>query len=83
MKRQFLSQSDEQALLDAYRLCWRLQAGSRLLTDNALDMEKLGIGARAFLLRETGQADEKGLAQRLADCLNGSEAVANKVLSGR
>jgi glutamate-ammonia-ligase adenylyltransferase len=82
VKRQFLSQSDEQALLDAYRLCWRLQAGSRLLTDNALDMDKLGIGARAFLLRETGQADEAGLAQRLADCLNSSEAVANKVLAG-
>ncbi|MGB3279926.1 MAG: glutamine-synthetase adenylyltransferase [Pseudorhodobacter sp.] len=82
VKRQFLSQSDEQALLDAYRLCWRLQAGSRLLTDNALDMDKLGIGARAFLLRETGQPDEAGLAQRLAVCLTGAEAVANKVLTG-
>jgi [glutamine synthetase] adenylyltransferase / [glutamine synthetase]-adenylyl-L-tyrosine phosphorylase len=82
VKRQFLSQSDEQALLDAYRLCWRLQAGSRLLTDKALDIDGLGIGARAFLLRETGQADEASLAQRLGGCLAAAEAVICRVLTG-
>ncbi|MBL4917899.1 glutamine-synthetase adenylyltransferase [Szabonella alba] len=50
-----LSQTDEQTLLDAYRLCWRLQAGTRLLTEGTLEMAELGEGARAFLLRETGQ----------------------------
>jgi glutamate-ammonia-ligase adenylyltransferase len=83
VKRQFLSQSDEQALLDAYRLCWRLQAGSRLLTDNALDIEKLGIGGRAFLLRETGQADEKALSARLAEVLGPAKAVIDDVLKAQ
>jgi [glutamine synthetase] adenylyltransferase / [glutamine synthetase]-adenylyl-L-tyrosine phosphorylase len=81
VKRQFLSQSDEQALLDAYRLCWRLQAGSRLLTDKALDMDSLGIGARAFLLRETGQADEETLLQRLAEVLAAAETVICRVFA--
>ncbi|MGO4910298.1 glutamine-synthetase adenylyltransferase [Pseudorhodobacter sp. W20_MBD10_FR17] len=79
VKRQFLSQSDEQALLDSYRLCWRLQAGSRLLTDKALDMDSLGIGARAFLLRETGQVDEAALALRLAEVLAAAETVINRL----
>ncbi|MDT8855598.1 glutamine-synthetase adenylyltransferase [Paracoccaceae bacterium Fryx2] len=61
----FLSQTDETALLDAYRLCWRLQAGTRLLTEGALDLEKLGFGGCRFLLRETGEADAAALAARL------------------
>jgi glutamate-ammonia-ligase adenylyltransferase len=79
VKRHFLSQSDEQALLDAYRLCWRLQAGSRLLTDKAVDLDALGIGARAFLLRETGQTDEAALAARLTEVLAAAEAVINRL----
>jgi glutamate-ammonia-ligase adenylyltransferase len=64
----FLSHQEEQAVLDAYRLCWRLQAASRLLTDKPLDMDGLGIGARAFLLRETGQADVAALLPQLTTC---------------
>lgn len=82
VKRQFLSQSDEQALLDAYRLCWRLQAGSRLLTDKALDIDTLGIGARAFLLRETGQPDVAALGQKLTEALTAAEAVINRIFAG-
>ena len=82
VKGQILSQAEEQAVLDAYRLCWRLQAASRLLTDRSLDMDRLGIGARAFLLRETGQTDEAALAQRLGQVLAGSAAVIDRVLGG-
>jgi len=60
-----LSQTDEQALLAAYRLCWRLQAGTRLLTESTLDMAQLGEGGRAFLLRETGQPDADTLSEQL------------------
>ncbi len=56
-----LSDSDMQALLDAYRLLWRLQAGTRLLTDRVADLAALGEGGRAFLLRETGAADAEAL----------------------
>ncbi len=83
VKSGLLSASDEQAVLGAYRLCWRLQAASRLLTDKALDMDRLGIGARAFLLRETDQQDEAALLSRLEKVLAGSAEVINRVLGGK
>ena len=64
-KAQILSVSDMSLLLDAYRLLWRLQAGTRLLTDRALDLAALGEGGRAFLLRETGEADAAALERRV------------------
>ena len=33
-----LSDSEQTVLVDAYRLLWRLQAGTRLITDRTLDM---------------------------------------------
>lgn len=79
-KGRILSQSDAQVVLDAYRLCWRLQAGSRLLTDKALDMDRLGIGARAFLLRETGHVDVAGLLAGLQAALAAAAKVIDRVL---
>ncbi|MDO9581811.1 MAG: hypothetical protein Q7J24_01675 [Desulfomicrobium sp.] len=73
-----VSQADQTALLDAYRLLWRLQCGTRLLTEGPLEMDALGIGGRAFLLRETGEASEAALTARL-------EAVtgrADRVITG-
>ncbi len=63
--KSILSQSDAQALLEAYRLLWRLQAGTRLLTDRVADLAALGEGGRAFLLRETGAADAAALEARV------------------
>ena len=74
-----LSQTEETALLDAYRLCWRLQAGSRLLSDQVPDPEALGEGARAFLLREAGAAGVAALTGRLA----AAAAAAAAVISAR
>ncbi len=54
VKAGFLTAEQEETLLAAYRLCWRVQACARLLTDRALDVDKLGAGGCAFLLRETG-----------------------------
>ena len=61
-----VSQMDETVLLDAFRLCWQLQAASRLLSDQVVDPQALGEGARAFLMRETGQVSAPGLSARLA-----------------
>lgn len=70
-----VSQTDLQTLTDAYRVLWRLQCGSRLLTEGALEMETLGEGGRAFLLRETGVDGAAALSERLDDLVTRAEAV--------
>ena len=60
-----LSVSDQQTLLEAYRLFWRLQAGTRLLTDRVADLSALGEGGQAFLLRETAETDAEALEARI------------------
>ncbi len=73
------SQSDQTALLDAYRLCWRLQSAARLLSDKALDLATLGEGGRAFILRETAMDTAAHLAARLTEVTQ----AANTVISAQ
>jgi len=77
-----LGKPEEAALQEAYRFLWRLQAGGRLLTDRPLDMEQIGEGARAFLLRETGMADLTALASRLDAATGRVAAIVDRVLEG-
>ena len=70
-----VSQTERTALEDAYRLTWRLQSASRLLTGGALDMAAIGEGGRDFLLRETGAADAEALTARLDAVTGRAEAV--------
>jgi glutamate-ammonia-ligase adenylyltransferase len=60
-----LAKADEAALQEAYRFLWRLQAGGRLLTDRPLDMDAIGEGGRAFLMRETGTSSLDDMASQL------------------
>ena len=80
VKSGFLSHSEEQTLLTAYNLCWQLQAAARLLTDKVLDMDHLGEGGRAFLLRETGQTMPDALTQRLEDVTDAAAKVIDRAL---
>jgi [glutamine synthetase] adenylyltransferase / [glutamine synthetase]-adenylyl-L-tyrosine phosphorylase len=77
-----VSQSDQTALLDAYRLLWRLQCSARLLTEGALEMADLGEGGRAFLLRETGEPDGQALTARLGAVTALAEAVISAQMGG-
>ncbi len=77
-----LSLSDQTAVLDAYRLCWRIQASARLLSDKPLDPATLGEGARAFLLREVGVADVDALLALLSERAGLAEAVIVAHLKG-
>ena len=77
-----VSQLDATALADACSLCWRLQAGSRLLTDQVVDPSTLGDGARAFLLRETGEAEVAGLTERLAAASATADRVIDATVQG-
>ena len=70
-----LSQTEETVLLGAYMLCWQLQAATRLLSDQVLDPAVLGEGARAFLLRETGEAGVAELTARLAAAARAADLV--------
>ena len=82
VKSGFLSLSDERILLDAYRVMWRLQAGARLLTDGTLELDRLGEGGRAFLVRETGAEDGAALTARLEAAAEAAAAVIAARLEG-
>lgn len=71
---------EEEALQAAYRFLWRLQAGGRLLTRKPLDMEAIGEGGRAFLLRETGVSDLDALASELGARTARAAAIIEGVL---
>ncbi|MFC3087204.1 glutamine-synthetase adenylyltransferase [Tabrizicola soli] len=72
--------SDAQALASAYRLLWRLHAAARLLSEGALDWDRLGEGGRAFVLRETGAADAGALALDLARATAEAEAAVTRLV---
>ncbi len=75
-----LSGADQSALLDAYRYCWRLQAGARALGDRTPDPAVMGIGARTFLLRETGETDADRMTARLATLTGAAAGVIGRLL---
>ncbi|MFD2174140.1 glutamine-synthetase adenylyltransferase [Rhodobacter lacus] len=64
-RKGYVSKAEGEVLASAYRFLWRLQAGGRLLTEGPLDLEALGEGGRAFLLREAGEESFEALAERL------------------
>ncbi|MCV2864701.1 glutamine-synthetase adenylyltransferase [Defluviimonas sp. WL0075] len=75
-----LTKEEEGTLQGAYRFLWRLQAGGRLLSDRALDLEAIGEGGRAFLMREAGCEDLDGLRHRLNDTVAAVAAIADRHL---
>lgn len=76
-----IDKADAEALASAHRFLWRLQAGGRLLTDRPLDMEAIGEGGRAFLLREADEADLEALAARLARTTGAAAAIIERALA--
>ena len=72
--------AEEQALQSAYRFLWRLQAGGRLLSERPLDIEAIGEGGRAFLLRETDTSELGDLASRLAAHVAKAEEIIAAIL---
>lgn len=77
-----VSQTGQTVLMDAFRLCWTVHAGSRLLSDGALDPAALGAGGRAFLLRETGQPTAEALSGVLEQTARAAEAEILGLLAG-
>lgn len=77
-----LSEDSVAMLTDAADLYARVQAASRLLTEGALDPDKVGEGGRRFLLRETGEETIESLAARLAETADLAAALIDDVLGG-
>lgn len=76
-----LDKPQEDTLLAAYRLLWRVQCSLRLLADHVTDPQALGEGARAFLLRETGAETLDGLVARLATATDAAAGVVDRLLA--
>jgi len=75
-----MPQSDAEALLGAYRLCWQLHAASRLLTERELDWDSLGEGGRSFVLRETRSNAPAALAAALAAATSAAAESAARLV---
>ncbi|MCB1398171.1 MAG: glutamine-synthetase adenylyltransferase, partial [Rhodobacteraceae bacterium] len=75
-----LDTMQEEALLAAYRLMWRVQCALRLLGDRVSEPEALGEGAQVFLLRETGIETLDGLCARIGDMAGVAEGIVNTLL---
>ncbi|WP_018001013.1 glutamine-synthetase adenylyltransferase [Paracoccus sp. N5] len=65
----------------ARRFLWNLQCAGRLLTEKALDMDSIGKGGQAFLLRETGCETLEQLAARLAETVETAGSIIDKALN--
>jgi glutamate-ammonia-ligase adenylyltransferase len=74
------ARADADALLAAYRLCWRVHCAGRLLADGVLDPGALGAGACAFVLREAEADDLGALAARIDDCTAAAADVVARLL---
>jgi glutamate-ammonia-ligase adenylyltransferase len=78
-----LPPEDQAVLLEAYRLLWRLQAGSKLLGDRGLDLASLGEGGRVFLLRETGAETVEALQGQIGRMVSLAESVIARQFPGQ
>jgi glutamate-ammonia-ligase adenylyltransferase len=76
----WLTAAGEAAIMAAYRLCWRVQAASRLLSDTPLDLAALGEGATAFVLHETETDSATALAAEMAArCGAAAQVIAQRL----
>ena len=61
------------ALEAAYRLCWQVQAVSKLLSERPLTEDEIGTGGAVMLRRETG-CDRADVLQARLEALCGAAA---------
>jgi len=77
-----MPETDAQALLAAYRLCWQMHTAARLLTDRELDWDQLGEGGRAFVLQMTGQTGAAELAGALTAVVATAADAVTRLMDG-
>ncbi|MTH64432.1 glutamine-synthetase adenylyltransferase [Paracoccus shanxieyensis] len=77
-----ISREDAETLASARRFLWSLQSATRLLTERPLDMDHVGRGGQAFLLRETGSETLDALAEQLRTATTAAGAIIDNALAG-
>ena len=75
-----IARDEAETLATARRFLWNLQCAGRLLTEKPLDMDGLGKGGQAFMLREVGMESLEELAARLAEVVAAAGAIIDKAL---
>ena len=76
-----LARDQAETLASARRFLWSLQCAGRLLTERPLDMENIGKGGQAFLLRETGCETLDALAARLSEAVDKAGGIIDAALA--
>ena len=79
VKTGWLTQDQADAVLQAARLMWKVQATARLLTGTQIDPDAIGAGGTQMVLRETGQGT---IAALLAE-METAAASASAVIAAR
>ncbi|HWL56947.1 MAG TPA: glutamine-synthetase adenylyltransferase [Paracoccus sp. (in: a-proteobacteria)] len=76
-----IPKGEGETLASARRFLWSLQCSGRLLTERPLDMENIGKGGQAFLLRETGVQSLDELSARLAATIAAARDIIDAALA--
>ena len=77
----WLDDADRAALGRAYGFCWAVLQAARLLGQAPLRPDRLGEGAAAFLLRETGQETVEAAETALAGATREAATVIDRALA--
>ena len=76
----WLTNTQHDTLVNAYRILWQLRETTKLLTENALVMDEIGEGGRAFILRELGHDSVETLKNALDLVADAANKVVNQIL---
>ncbi|WP_204114034.1 glutamine-synthetase adenylyltransferase [Shimia biformata] len=77
----WLTPQEGTALEAAYDLFWRVRMSEKLLGEQDLAPQTLGVGGRAFLLRETGAETVEALANDLRGRATEADAIVTAALN--
>ena len=78
---QNMSQSDAAALLESYRVFWKLRVTTQLLNISDFDLTTIGEGARDVLLRELGLTAPDQVAGYLARYAKQAQMIITSLLN--
>ncbi len=76
----WLDAAQHQTLMQTYQLLWKLRETSKLLSEEALDMDKIGEAGRSFVLRELGHDSLEALQTTIETAAAAADQVITALL---